>query len=146
MAMQSLVESTGEVATICAETRPGPSLTNEKVRADPAESAAESSISPLNAIVAVGEVWVGIVPDMGSAVRSALEADRDGAPTGEVSGLAPAPDRSTAAVEFPDARGVEPLEFEPFGKGDALLETRISATASPNVTARLTHRRRPAPS
>jgi hypothetical protein len=141
--MQSLVESSGEVATICAETRPGPSLTNEKVRADPAESA-ESSISPLNAIVAVGEVWVGMVPDMGSAVRSASEADRDGAPPGEVTGLAPAPDRSIAGVELPDAPGVEPLELEPFGKGAALLETRISATASPSVTARRAHRRRPA--
>jgi hypothetical protein len=142
--MQSMVESTGEVATICAETRPGPSLTNEKVRADPAESAAESSISPLNVIVAVGEVWVGMVPDMGSAVRSAFEADRDGAPPGEVTGLALSPDRSTVAVELPDAPGVEPLELEPFSKGAALLETRISATASPSVTARLAHRRRPA--
>ena len=41
-ATHSVVESSGDVATISAETAPGPSLTNEKERAEPVASAEPS--------------------------------------------------------------------------------------------------------
>jgi hypothetical protein len=68
MVRHSFVVSIGEVATTCADTVPEPSLTNQNVRASPAESTAESSSRSLNVTVAVGDDADAMAPADGGAL------------------------------------------------------------------------------
>jgi hypothetical protein len=122
--MQIFVVSVGEVVTICADTAPGPSLSNWKVRATAVVSVVESSIRPVNVIVAVGAVWdgsgttegstvgVAVGAEVGTAVAGA--ADVAGATEGEgFAGVALGPDGVAAAIGPDDADAVSRAEPGP---------------------------------
>jgi hypothetical protein len=62
MVRHRTVEAIGAAPTICAETLPGPSLVNEKTRAEPTvpeESTIGSTISPMKRIVAAADFRSG---------------------------------------------------------------------------------------
>jgi hypothetical protein len=70
--MQTFVVSVGEVVTISADTTPGPSLSNVKVRAMAALSVVESSMTLVKVIAAVGDAWDGSGTAVGPAVGVAV--------------------------------------------------------------------------
>jgi hypothetical protein len=140
-ATHSVVESSGDVATISAETAPGPSLTNEKERAEPVASAEPSRTSCRNVIVAAGDVLDGGGPSVGVAVGRGFDAVAVGLCAGEPrvnaeAEAAVAPGRAPVAEASGDGPGAKPLS----GAADPFAVS-TSATASPSAVARFAIRR-----